>query len=317
MKYKMKLIALALVFAVGTILSVDVHAQSKRKAKGKRAASSDVQETGRDGCFIAYDNGTVLDIRTDLMWAAKDSGEDITWSNAKSYCENYRGGGYTDWRMPKQDELAGLFDAAKTYKSDCGYEVHLTELIRITCNSPWALEMDGSYFATFFFNLGKFGWRGLSWKLQSRALPVRSGKFSTPERTSDAMKASGIAPVKKNLLTLDSWSYSVIQGSGFPSYSEAYQITVNLKNGFDKGIKLLDVSVRFYDLLNTLIYAVKLGPDLHLPALQVTETTGVYKINQFMMEHQRMKAMNKSDIKATLDVQKIVFDDNTILEFSK
>ena len=35
-----------------------------------------------------------------------------------------------DWRMPTQNELAGLYDAAKTYKSDCGYDVHLTELIR-------------------------------------------------------------------------------------------------------------------------------------------------------------------------------------------
>src|ERR1035437_8847883 len=78
-------------------------------------------EKTRDGRFIAYDNGTVLDTRTNLMWAAKDNGSNINWQGAKGYCENYRGGGYTDWRMPTQDELAGLYDAAKTYKSDCGY----------------------------------------------------------------------------------------------------------------------------------------------------------------------------------------------------
>ena len=91
------------------------------------------RDTGRDGRFIAYDNGTVLDTRTNLMWAAKDNGSDINWAEAKSYCENYRGAGYTDWRMPTQDELAGLYDAAKTYKSDCGYDVHLTALIRLSC----------------------------------------------------------------------------------------------------------------------------------------------------------------------------------------
>jgi len=60
------------------------------------------------GNIIAYNNGTVLDTRTNLMWAARDNGSDINWANAKSYCENYRGSGYTDWRMPKQDELAGF-----------------------------------------------------------------------------------------------------------------------------------------------------------------------------------------------------------------
>jgi len=32
-------------------------------------------ETVRDGRFIAYDNGTVLDTSTNLMWAAKDNGK--------------------------------------------------------------------------------------------------------------------------------------------------------------------------------------------------------------------------------------------------
>jgi hypothetical protein len=60
------------------------------------------------GRFIAYDNGTVLDTRSNLMWAAKDNGSKVTWQDAKSYCANYRGGGYTDWRMPTLDEFAGL-----------------------------------------------------------------------------------------------------------------------------------------------------------------------------------------------------------------
>jgi hypothetical protein len=34
-------------------------------------------EVRRDGRFIAYDNGTVLDTKTNLMWAAKDNGSDI------------------------------------------------------------------------------------------------------------------------------------------------------------------------------------------------------------------------------------------------
>ena len=129
-----------------------------------------------DGRFVAYDNGTVLDTKTNLIWAAKDNGSNINWVNAKSYCENYRGGGYTDWRMPTQDELAGLYDAAKTYKSDCGYDVHLTELIRLTCTWTWASETSGSDAAFFFFNLGHRYWDPQSYDYSNRALPVRSGK---------------------------------------------------------------------------------------------------------------------------------------------
>lgn len=134
-------------------------------------------EIARDGRFIAYKNGTVLDKKTNLMWAAKDNGSDINWANAKSYCENYRGGGYTDWRMPTQDELEGLYDAGKTYNSDCG-NVHLTELIHLTCTWVWASETRGSDAAPFPFTYGGRHWLPQSGGVDpvARALAVRSGK---------------------------------------------------------------------------------------------------------------------------------------------
>jgi hypothetical protein len=152
-------------------------------AMGPRPSVSTARETRRDGSFIAYNDGTVLDTSTNLMWAAKDNGEDIYWQEAKSYCENYRGGGYSDWRMPTQNELAGLYDEAKTYKSVCTvlfggqWNLRLTELIRLTCNWAWASETRGSDAALFVFNGG--GLR--SWNLKTagdsrRALPVRSAK---------------------------------------------------------------------------------------------------------------------------------------------
>jgi Protein of unknown function (DUF1566). len=136
-------------------------------------------ETARDGRFIAYDNGTVLDTKTNLMWAARDNGSIINWADAKYYCEKYRGGGYTDWRMPTRDELAGLYDEAKTYKSDCGKDgndVHLTELIHLRCGWVWASETRGSQAAYFSFGNGLRLWDPQSIDFVSRALPVRSGK---------------------------------------------------------------------------------------------------------------------------------------------
>jgi hypothetical protein len=110
------------------------------------------------------------------MWAAKDNGSNIDWVDAKFYCENYRSGGYTDWRMPTRDELAGLYDAAKTYKSDCGYAAHLTGLIRLSCTWVWASETRGSDAAFFGFYEGFRNWDHQPNDSLIRALPVRSIK---------------------------------------------------------------------------------------------------------------------------------------------
>ncbi|MDP4032386.1 MAG: DUF1566 domain-containing protein, partial [Pseudorhodobacter sp.] len=147
-----------------------------KEASKKAAKMLALKEIGKDGRFTAYDDGTVLDTRTGLMWAAKDNGSAINWQDAKRYCENYRGGGYTDWRMPAQDELAGIYDKSKTYKSDCGDDVHLTELIRLTCTAPWASETRGSEAAFFYFDFGNRSWYSQSFVYYPRAFPVRSSK---------------------------------------------------------------------------------------------------------------------------------------------
>ncbi|MGC9976734.1 MAG: DUF1566 domain-containing protein [Syntrophales bacterium] len=134
-------------------------------------------EKARDDRFIAYDDGTVVDTRTNLMWAAKDNERNIDWGGAGYYCEKYRGGGYTDWRMPTSDELAGLYDESKTYKSDCGADVHLTELIHLTCSSPWSSDRRDPKAGYFHFGGGVLAWEDQSCDPnRRRALPVRYGK---------------------------------------------------------------------------------------------------------------------------------------------
>jgi hypothetical protein len=148
-----------------------------KEASKKAAKMLALKEIGKDGRFTAYDDGTVRDTRSGLMWAANDNGSEIKWASAKSYCENYRAGDYTDWRMPTQDELAELYDKAKSYRSACGDDVRLTGLIRLTCYWVWASETRDSWAADYTFNEGRRNW-GLqsSDGNLSRALPVRSGK---------------------------------------------------------------------------------------------------------------------------------------------
>ena len=60
--------------------------------------------------YINNGNGTITDTKTGLMWASKDNGSKINWLDARSYCQNFKGGGYTDWRMPTLKELSRLYD---------------------------------------------------------------------------------------------------------------------------------------------------------------------------------------------------------------
>jgi len=153
--------------------------EKKQLAMAQRPSVSAVKEIIRDGRFIAYDNGTVLDTKTNLMWAAKDNGKRINWKDAKAYCESYRVGGYTDWRMPTQDELAGLYDRRKSRLVEChsSYPIHIaTELINITCFAPWATETSGTGVTYFGFMDASKLWYGFAGEDIYRALPVRSVK---------------------------------------------------------------------------------------------------------------------------------------------
>ena len=58
--------------------------KKKKLSTDDRPAVLAVRETGKDGRFIAYNNGTVLDTGTGMMWAASDNGSGITWQGAKN-----------------------------------------------------------------------------------------------------------------------------------------------------------------------------------------------------------------------------------------
>ena len=113
-------------------------------------------------------NDVVTDTKTGLMWAAHDNGKDIDRPNASAYCKNYKGGGFSDWRLPSQDELVELYKA----------EIQDTQnqIISRSACCPWASETRGSEAATFNFSNGTRNWYYQSVANYGRALPVRSGK---------------------------------------------------------------------------------------------------------------------------------------------
>ena len=144
-----------------------------------RAAQAQV--IARDGHFVAYSDGTVMDEDTGLMWAAQDNGGPITWDEAKIYCRNFRAGGYTDWRMPTLNELTGLYDPKTTNSTPpaegCKAGCHITNLIRLSCCPVWWWNRIDEVPGFFHFALGPAGWRDQSLaKHHPRVLPVRAGR---------------------------------------------------------------------------------------------------------------------------------------------
>jgi len=165
------------IFVIVVILSAGCVTDSGMSASNPSPASV----MGRDGRFVAYSNGTVLDNDTGLMWASRDNGNPITWDEAKDYCSNYRGGGYTDWRMPTLNELSALYDPKITNatppNADCKGGCHLTDFIHLTCCPVWYWNGIDEVPGFFHFELGPKDWRDQSLAgNHPRALPVRRAK---------------------------------------------------------------------------------------------------------------------------------------------
>jgi len=114
-------------------LAIDIRMKRPGEQYSIYSAHPAKKETGRDGRFIAYDDGTVLDMKTNLMWADEANASIVTMHGANTFVGNYQAGGYTDWRMPTQDEMLGLYDPDKSISpGNGGKPLHIvTELIKI------------------------------------------------------------------------------------------------------------------------------------------------------------------------------------------
>ena len=68
------------------------------------------------GSNLFHDNGdgTISDNATGLMWMQNDNGIGLTWKDALSYAENFRYGGYSDWRLPDTKELQSIVDYTRS-----------------------------------------------------------------------------------------------------------------------------------------------------------------------------------------------------------
>jgi len=67
----------------------------------------------------------------------------------------------------------------------------------------------------------------------------------------------------------------------------------------------------FTDLLGEKVVAIKLNPDVEYPPGQTASTSGEWDVSTLNPGEKRMATMNHDDIKATLLIQGVAFDDNS------
>ena len=134
---------------------------------------------------------------------------------------------------------------------------------------------------------------------------IKVAPITKPLTTSSKAQATNLA------LTLSEWTYAYKQEMA----SEYYRINYTLTNTYQKDIKLIDASIQFQDLLGEHLYGIKINPDLKIISGKSLKDGGSYRINRFISKQMRMKNIAKEDILATLVIKKIVFTDNSILEF--
>jgi hypothetical protein len=121
------------------------------------------------------------------MWASHDNGYDISWYEAVEYCKNYKGGGYTDWRIPNQTQLLWLFNDGKFFK-----KYYITNHIKITSGVQWASESDNSLAAIYDY----YAFRSIRMEFRPklekkyRVIPVR------PVRSANKSGRNNIEPEK-------------------------------------------------------------------------------------------------------------------------
>jgi len=129
--------------------------------------------------FIDNGDGTVTDTLTNLMWAQADNMGDITWHEAQMYCKTppIAGYKYSDWRLPTILELRTLYDKdLEGYESDCGLEVKIYPIIRLSCAWVWTIDSMAISAYAFSFRKGYHYSTLMLTKKNFRALPVRTIK---------------------------------------------------------------------------------------------------------------------------------------------
>jgi len=130
--------------------------------------------------FTDNKDGTISDHQLGLMWAATDNLGDISWHQAEKWIRFTLPLSlpvqYDNWRLPTLSELKSLYVNDKSYRgyeSNCGQQLKIISVIRLSCGFVWSGDRQGVSAKVFNFNRGTFYSDRLIHYRGYRALAVR------------------------------------------------------------------------------------------------------------------------------------------------
>lgn len=130
---------------------------------------------------------------------------------------------------------------------------------------------------------------------------------ASPVRSVDATVKTKEEPK----LSVESWQFREVQ----VKYNTYYALDLVLHNGYDKVIKDIDGRLKFKNLLGGHLYSISITENLHIPANETIIDEGTQQTGRLLGRGHQMRSINPEEMKTELAIRKIVFEDNSILEF--
>jgi tetratricopeptide (TPR) repeat protein len=131
------------------VIQEKITALEQRALERKRQAAASALRTqlaAAGGRFQEKKPGTVLDTRTGLTWCLLDSrsdtGQCLDYAAAERYVEGLTVGGFSDWRLPTADELAGIHEKAPRFPAAGGAEWYWTSKNYTRYSDGWSRVVD-------------------------------------------------------------------------------------------------------------------------------------------------------------------------------
>jgi hypothetical protein len=125
---------------------------------------------------VVPDDAIFTSLDAQLMWAAKDNHENVSWDQAVQYAQNFRGGNYSDWRLPSDQELLSLYDKNKTFKFVNEHAIHVKDEVCLSGYMYWTNIGKGKDAKYVNFEKGNISSAKKDYVYSMRVLVVRDAK---------------------------------------------------------------------------------------------------------------------------------------------
>ena len=125
--------------------------RSEARAELAKREKEQVQREKEDAV-----KGYWKDPLTHLIWTKRDNDKDVSWQQAVDYCRNLKLVNYSDWRLPRIEELQGIYDQNVKVNGR-----HVKGNLQLTSSFEWSSSPGNVTVGMWYFSFG-YGGHGSS-----------------------------------------------------------------------------------------------------------------------------------------------------------